>query len=90
MKKKIETKSGFKCTIDTDALNDMYLIDLIAEVDDNALLMPKLLTRLMGAETKTKLYKHLENKEGRVPIDALQSEIAEIMEQLGDTDDGKK
>lgn len=90
MKKKIETASGFKCTIDTDTLDDMYLVELIAKVDDNVLLLPELLDRLMGAETKNKLYKHLENKEGRVPSESLQAELAEIMEQMGDTDEGKK
>ena len=87
MKKTIKTASGFTCKIDPVILDDMRLMDLIAELDENQLLYPKFVKFLLGADTKEKLYKHLETKDGRVPIAALDAELKEIMEQLGDGED---
>lgn len=89
MKKKIETKSGFKCTIDDKVLDDMRTVEMIAYLDDNPLLLPRLIAKILGEDGKEKLYKHLENKEGRVPVSSLEPEMAEIVEQLGEEDTKK-
>ena len=79
MKKTIETASGFKCKLDDTILDDMRLMDLIADLDENQLLYPKFVSFLL----KEKLYQHIAVKGGRVPIAALDAELQEIMEQLG-------
>ena len=89
MKKKIETKSGFKCTVDDAVLDDMRVVEMIASLDANPLILPTLINRVIGEENKEKLYKHLETKEGRVPVEAMEVEMAEIVEALG-PDDLKK
>ena len=83
MKKTIETASGFKCKLDDTILDDMRLMDLIADLDENQLLYPKFVSFLLGDELKEKLYQHIAEKGGRVPIAALDAELQEIMEQLG-------
>lgn len=88
--KNIETKSGYKCKIDPTALDDMRFLELVAGLDENPLLMPKFLSMFLGDKQKEKLYKHLETKDGRVPMEALQSELAEIMEQAGEDETLKK
>lgn len=50
-----KTKSGFKYEVNSDSLNDYELIEIIAEVDVNPLLLPKLIVKLLGVEQKDKL-----------------------------------
>ena len=83
MKRAIETGSGFKCKLDDAVLDDMRLMELISQLDENQLLYPKFVTFLLGEDTKEKLYKHIETKDGRVPIAALDNELQQIMEQMG-------
>lgn len=83
MLKTIETASGFKCKLNDEILDDMRLMEIIAQLDDNQLLFPRFVTFLLGEDLKEKLYKHLETKNGRVPISALNAELSEIMEKLG-------
>ena len=84
----ITTESGFTCEIDKTVLDDMRLLELIADMQDDAMILPKFLTAFFGAEQKARLYDHVAVEDGRVPIEALQDEIAEIMEKIGE--DGKK
>lgn len=86
MKKKIETKSGFKCTIDDSVLDDMRIVEMIAGIEDNPLMLPTLISKFLTEEGKEKLYKHLETEDGRVPVMALETEMAEIITELGEKD----
>lgn len=86
----VETSTGFKCKISAETLDDMRLIELIAEMQEDATVLPKFLSLFLGEEQKAKLYQHVATKDGRVPLEPLQNEIAEIMEQYGGTSDGKK
>lgn len=73
-----KTKSGFSYHIKETALDNMELIEIIAEVDDEPLLVPKLVKMLLGEEQKKKLYDHIRLDDGTVPSMALAEEIAEI------------
>lgn len=80
----ITTKSGFTCDIDPDALNDSELLDAIAELQSgNKLAFPAVSLKVLGKETRTKLYDHLRNEAGRVPIEDVDREVTEIMQALG-------
>ena len=74
------TKSGFKFEINAENLNDYELLEVIAEVDENKLLLPKLVKKLLGEEQKKKLLDHLRTPEGRVPIEAISQELTDIFE----------
>jgi hypothetical protein len=75
------TSTGFEFEIDIRRLDDMELIDIMAEVDENALLLTKMCRMILGDEQKKRLYDHLRTDEAgfsRVPVDALTNEITEI------------
>lgn len=77
--KKKKTSTGFVYSIDENVLNNFELLDLFAEVDENPLLLPKLLKMLLGEETKKALYDHVRLEDGTVPADAISRELLEII-----------
>ena len=82
------TASGFAFSISDEATNDMELFDLFAEADQNPLALPPLINRLLGPEQKKRLYDHLRNENGIVPIDKVGDELLEMLNGSGAT--GKK
>jgi len=79
-----KTSTGFEFDIEDERLDDMELVDIMAEIDENPLLMPKLCKMLLGEEQKKRLYDHLRSKDGRVPIEATTNAIQEIFNSPGD------
>lgn len=77
--KKKKTSTGFVYSIDENVLNNFELLDLFSEVDENPLLLPKLLKMLLGEETKKALYDHVRLEDGTVPADAISKELVEII-----------
>lgn len=78
----MKTKSGFEFDIDPEILDDMELVDALAEVEDNPLAFSKVVTMLLGNDKK-RLYAHIKETKGlkRVPIEA----VGEIVEEIFDT-----
>lgn len=72
-----KTKSGYSFTIDENRMKDMRFIELLSEVDENPLLLPKMITFVLGSEQKDKLYKHVE-KDDCVSVEDVSKEIEEI------------
>ena len=79
-----KTSTGFEFDIEDERLDDMELVDIMAEIDENPLLMPKLCKMLLGEEQKKRLYDHLRREDGRVPIEATTNAIQEIFNSPGD------
>lgn len=83
MSKMGKTSTGFEYVITDEALNDAELLDILIEADEgNAISMHRAIGKLLGADQKKKLYEHLRNEKGIVPImgeRSLYSEINEIM-----------
>ena len=79
-----KTSTGFEFDIEDERLDDMELVDIMAEIDENPLLMPKLCKMLLGEEQKKRLYDHLRSEGGRVPIEATTNAIQEIFNSPGD------
>ena len=81
---KVITKSGFECLIDKKQMDDMELVDKIAEADaGNPLAVSAVIEKVLGKEQKAKLYNHLRNEDGRVPIEKVGEESVEIITSLG-------
>lgn len=76
------TKTGFKFSVDKDALMDLEFVEAAAASEENGLLFPKVLEKLLGEKQKAQLYDHVRNKKGRVMIDNVKDEIADIFEAL--------
>lgn len=75
-----KTESGFEYEVSDAAMNNYELVEVLAEVDTNPLLLPRLVKKLLGEEQKDKLLEHLRTKDGNVPIDAISAEITEIFQ----------
>lgn len=72
------TTTGFDYEITEAALNNYELFELIAEIEDNPLMLPKLVRLLFGEEQKKKLMDHCRAEDGTVPIQRVNDEIIEI------------
>lgn len=79
-----KTSTGFEFDIEDERLDDMELVDIMAEIDEKPLLMPKLCKMILGEEQKKRLYDHLRSDDGRVPIEATTNAIQEIFNSPGD------
>ena len=79
-----KTSTVFEFDIEDERLDDMELVDIMAEIDENPLLMPKLCKMILGEEQKKRLYDHLRSDDGRVPIEATTNAIQEIFNSPGD------
>lgn len=78
-----KTQSGFKFEIKDEVMNDMELLEAVAETQsgDDLKVMSALsliITKLLGKDKKKELYDHVRTKDGRVPIDALNKEVLDI------------
>lgn len=83
MKGKLE--NGFEFVVDDDALDNMELIDAMADAqEDNPAMFSKAVLILLGKDQRQKLYDHLRDESGRVPIEAVTNAFVEIFEALGD------
>lgn len=80
----MRTASGFEFEIEDGVLDNMELLDAIAELEENPLKLTKVVKLLLGDETKERLYDHVRNDKGRVPAEALSKEVAEIFKLLED------
>ncbi|MCI5698476.1 MAG: hypothetical protein MR269_05555 [Clostridiales bacterium] len=80
--KEIKTSTGFVCEINPVILDDMELLDALAEAEENALVMTKILNKVLGPQ-KAALYDHVRAEDGRVPIEAAAKELAEIFVSAG-------
>lgn len=81
--KHIKTPTGFEIDIDEKSLDDMELLDLIAELmDGNSLKLPKILNKVCGEEGKKRLYEHCRDESGRVPSETISKELTDIFEEL--------
>lgn len=84
---KIITASGFECEINNEALNDMEVLDLLIEMDeDNSdiVTMQRLANKVLGEDTRKRLYEHIRLESGRVPTDKFILEFYDIFNKLNE------
>lgn len=80
---KVETKSGFQWNVDKNVMDDAEILDLLVELDEGEYgSFSKLVVKILGKDGKKALYDHLRTEDGRVPYDALDKEIQEIILSL--------
>lgn len=76
------TKTGFKFSVDPDAMRDMEVLELLADATEDGSKMPKFLTALLGATQRKALYDHVRNANGRVLFEAVEAETTDIFDAL--------
>lgn len=86
------TESGLAFEIDENRLNDMEVIDTLAELSEteegsniDITKLSKLITRLLSPDMKKKLYDHVRTSDGRVPIDEVSKVFFEVLRFNGET-----
>lgn len=73
-----KTSSGFKFEIAEGALDNYELVEALADIDTNPLVITKVVNLLLGEEQKKMLKDHVRNEEGIVTTTALMKEIEDI------------
>ena len=79
-----KTSSGFDFTISKDVKNDYELVENLGELEDNPLILGKIVTQILGKEQTAKLKNHIRNENGIVPTDKMTQEIIEIFRNSGE------
>lgn len=79
-----KTKSGFKFEISKRTLDNYELMEVIAEADENPMLIPKVLTMLLG-EDKKRLIEHVREEDDIVPAEKMMEELADIFDSSSET-----
>lgn len=79
-----KTSSGFEFTISKDIKNDYELIENLGELEDNPLILGKIVKQILGKEQTSKLKDHIRNENGIVPTDKMTKEITEIFQNSGE------
>jgi hypothetical protein len=81
------TKTGFKFSVDKNCMNDMELVDVLADTSmDDAFRMSHVIKKLLPMDQRAALYDHV-RVDGRVPVDAVVAAVEDIFTAIGN--DGK-
>lgn len=84
-----QTSSGFDYELPENAIDNMELIDALAETTENNPIAVSRVCRLfLGESLRRRLYDHLRTEDGRVPIEAISNELRELFAAYGEA--GKK
>ena len=87
----VKTESGFECDVNVRALNDMRMLDDLVELDNgNASVYPRIINRLLPPEQKERLYEHIQDEDGVVPIEKFGEELKQIFAAIGANNSAKK
>ena len=79
-----KTSSGFEFEISEDVANDYELVENLGELEDNPLILGKVVNQILGKEQTARLKDHVRNEKGIVPTDKITQEIIEIFKNSGE------
>ena len=79
-----KTSSGFEFEISEDVANDYELVENLGELEDNPLILGKIVNQILGKEQTARLKDHVRNEKGIVPTDKMTKEIIEIFQKGGE------
>lgn len=74
-----ETKNGFKFKIDPDEVNDIEFLERLGEAGEDVSKMPRIMKEILGEDQRKRMYDHIRNEKGKVPIDAAMDIFTEIL-----------
>lgn len=90
--KKGTLTNGFKFSVNEKSLDDMELLEAMAEADaGNALKFTVVIEKLLGKQQKLAFYDSLRDKKtGVVPITKVSDALVELIEKIGQEEDEGK
>lgn len=77
------TKTGFTCELDEKKMDNMELLDTLAEISENPLNVSKVVKLILSDDQRKALYDHLRTEDGCVPISAVSEAIVDIFNSTG-------
>ncbi|MHC5375759.1 hypothetical protein ACYSNU_18535 [Enterococcus sp. LJL120] len=80
-----KTKSGFVYQISEDCLNDYELLEMVGQLEEEPLILTKVVNSVLGAKQATALKNHVRTEDGRVPLNIMESELTEIFQNQNET-----
>lgn len=81
-----KTKTGFAFEIDEKRLDNIELLDAIAEVaNDNIIALSNVSQLLLGKEQRKALYDHIRDEDGMVSAKSFSDELADIFASAKET-----
>lgn len=84
------TESGFEFQIDPEDINDIEFLERLGiAFNDDVTKIPGIITEVLGADQRARLYDHLRNERGKVPIDAVMTAFQEILTIANESNQGK-
>jgi hypothetical protein len=88
--KTVQLSNGFECEVNEKVLNDMELLDLLAETKKDGSAYSDVVKKIFGDEEKQKLYDALRTEDGIVPLIntdgktySITDAVTEVMGALG-------
>ena len=75
------TKTGFHFSLEDDAMDDMELVEELANMQENDLIA---ITMVFGPDQKKALYDHLRTQEGRVKVSTVMDAIKDAFAVFGE------
>ena len=83
--RKIVLENGLELEVNENALNNMELLDALAEMtEENALALSKVVRLMLGKENRRVLYDYIRKEDGTVPLEQIDKCVTEILNLLGD------
>lgn len=83
--KKVKLSSGLEMELNEKVMDNMELVDTLAEAaDEDPLAVSRMVKLVLGAENRKKLYDHMREKDGRVPVAQVSDALKEIFEAFGE------
>lgn len=79
------TKTGFEYDVDDNLINNMELIDALVDIQNGSTgAVSDLLNCMFDKAQKKRLYDHVREESGRVPMDKCLIECTEIIQASGE------
>lgn len=79
-----KTKTGFEFEINENAFNDMEVLDALSALNKGEVFaISDLCNKLFGNEQKKRLYDHIREEDGRIPLEKFSDELKDVMELSG-------
>lgn len=83
--KKITLENGLTLELDEKVMDNMELVDTLAEAaDEDPLAVSRMVKLILGTEGRKKLYESLRAEDGRVPVAKVSDAVKEIFEAFGE------
>lgn len=79
-----KTQTGFEYELSESIGNDYEVVELLSELEENPLILTKLVSKILGKEQAKRLKNHVRDDNGTVPTDKMTQEIVDIFQNSGE------